>query len=83
MITLFDGTSKRISQVDKGDIIRSYDEETKQWKEDRVSSKFTKTTQYCLKLILEDKSEVCCTADHKFYCHDGHWRSYQDSDALR
>jgi hypothetical protein len=68
---------KKISEVDIGDAVYSYDVENKLYMTDKVVNKFEYDNKKLVKVKLKDGSEIKCTPDHKFFFR-GEWLQIQE-----
>ena len=67
--------AKRISEINQGDYVLSYNELNKQKELKPVQRKFTyKNDKPCIKIKLKNGHEIIGTEDHKIY-YEGGWHS--------
>ena len=67
------GSLKKIKDVKKGDLVKTYNEDTNQIELNRVIDTFKyKNSKRTVKVNLKNGYSFICTEDHKFY-HNGWW----------
>jgi DNA polymerase III subunit alpha len=77
IVSMYDGTEKKISQVNAGDIVHTYNEKTKEFEPKKVKwSGFTKKDNGKL-IKLKNGFEIITTDDHKILTYEG-WKEAKD-----
>lgn len=67
--------SKRIDQIQIGDIVKTFNEKTKEVEWKTVNDRFKfKNQKRTIKVKLKNGKQIIATEDHEFY-HEGGWYS--------
>ena len=75
LITMYDGTKKKISDIKAGDIVKTYNENNKTIEEHEVEYvyKGLSKNNKLYKIVMEDNTELIITGNHKVLTNNG-WK---------
>lgn len=65
-VLMGDGTIKLIKDIKNGDIVKTFNYETKQITETKIKNWFVQDCNELLKITFDDGTQIKCTPDHKF-----------------
>lgn len=77
-VKMANGTYKNIEDVKENDMVVSFDENTGEFVDQRVSRLNINQPKPMVKVVLENGEEIVCTEDHKFLTKDGEWIQAKD-----
>ena len=65
-VLMGDGTIKLIKDIVNGDIVKTFDYETKQITKTKIKNWFVQDCDKLLKITFDDETQIKCTPDHQF-----------------
>ena len=77
LVTLSNGTSKRIDQMTRDELVLGYNEKGFQ-NFSSINGLQRKGLRETIKVYLQDGRTISCTPEHKFMLHDGTWCEAKD-----
>jgi DNA polymerase elongation subunit (family B) len=77
LVTLANGTSKRIDQMTRDELVLGYNEKGFQ-NFSSINGLQRKGLRETIKVYLQDGRTISCTPEHKFMLHDGTWCEAKD-----
>lgn len=76
-VIMGDSSTKKIVDIKKGDIVKSYNEITKQLENKKVLDTFKYPSHEYIRIKLKNGTIIECTPDHKFL-YKGKWKQIQE-----
>lgn len=76
-VAMDNGEVKKICDIKKDDVVKSYNEETKKVEGKKVLDTFKYDSKDYLKIKLKNGNIIECTPDHKFL-YKGEWKQIQE-----
>lgn len=73
LIGMADGTFKKIEEVVEGDIVLSFDEDTKKFIKKQVIETHCNSPKPMVKVVMQNGEEIVCTEDHRFLTESDGW----------
>jgi len=73
LIKMANGQLKPIETIEPGELVISFDENTKKFTTNIVTQVHTNQPKPMVKITLSSGKEIVCTEDHKFMTKDGKW----------
>ena len=81
-LIVIDSGKKPISDIEIGESVQSWNEETKKMEFKKVADKIiTHSNKPCFRIRLKNGQEIRCTQDHKFF-FEGAWIEIKDIISL-
>jgi hypothetical protein len=77
-VKMADGSYKNIEDIEEGDMVLSYDQESKDFTPSRVEKLNENPSKPMVRVTLEDGTKITCTEDHRFLTEDGEWIEAKD-----